>query len=128
MVFCKQWGHYHQERIWAKIQRHTSTSSDEDIKTMLLTKFVIISKIQWCFVNNGGMIFRSSFKRVDFWNLKRHVLQCHINRAVKFNSKLFYPGKLKHMELVKNHCARLSLTIGSKSSLKIMLPLFTKHH
>ena len=23
MVFCKQWGHYHQERIGAKSQRHS---------------------------------------------------------------------------------------------------------
>ena len=40
-----------------------------------------------------------SFRRVDFWNIKRHVLQGHINRAVKLNGKLFYPCKLKLMEL-----------------------------
>ena len=45
----------------AKVQKHSSTSSDENVKTMLLAKLVIISKIQWCFVNNGGIIFMSDF-------------------------------------------------------------------
>ena len=61
MVFCKQWGHYHHERFGAKIQRHSSTSSDENVKTMLLAKLVVILKTQWCFVNNGGIIFMSDF-------------------------------------------------------------------
>ena len=40
-----------------------------------------------------------SFKHVNFGNIKQHVLQCCINRVVKFNGKLFYPCLLKHMEL-----------------------------
>ena len=59
MVFCRQWGHYLHERLWAKVQRHSSTCSGQNIKTMLLAKFVIISQMQGCFVNNEGIIFRS---------------------------------------------------------------------
>ena len=40
-----------------------------------------------------------SFKHVNLGNIKQHVLQCRINRVVKFNGKLFYPCLLKHMEL-----------------------------
>ena len=49
------------QRFWAMVQRHSSTSSDENVKTMVLANFVIISKTQWCFVNNGGIIFMSDF-------------------------------------------------------------------
>ena len=41
--------------------KDSSTSSDENIKTMLLAKFVI-SKTQWCFVNNGGIIITSELR------------------------------------------------------------------
>ena len=60
-VFCKQWGHYHHKRFGARVQRHSSTSSDESVKTMLLAKFVIISKMCCSFVNNGGIILTSDF-------------------------------------------------------------------
>ena len=60
-VFCKQWRNYHHEQFWAKVQRHCSTSSNENIKTMLMARFVIISKMYWRFVNNGGITFTSDF-------------------------------------------------------------------
>ena len=40
-----------------------------------------------------------SFKHTDYWCAKRHVLQCHINRAVKFKDSYIYPCKIKHAEL-----------------------------
>ena len=65
-----------------------------------------------------------SFKHVDFWNIKRHVLQCHINRAVKFNCKLFYPCKLKHMELGNTeryhfHCPVCKTTIFNRQPFSL---------
>ena len=67
-----------------------------------------------------------SFKHVDFWNIKRHVLQCHINRAVQFNGKLFYPCKLKHMELgiterYHFHCPICKTTISNTQPFFLLM-------
>ena len=61
----------------------------------------------------------SSFKHTDYWCAMRHVLQCHINRAVKFKDNYIYPCKIKHAELGISerchfHCPICLKTVFSK--------------
>ena len=50
-------GDFLQRRLWAQVQRYFS--SGKNINTMLLTKFVIVSKVPWYFVNHGEIVIKS---------------------------------------------------------------------
>ena len=95
MVFSKQWGiNYLQEQLWAKVQKHSSTCSGQNIKTMILAKLVTVLKMLWCFVNNGGIIFRDNFgprakDTLAQWFLSFYIqlptLQSDISKLPTFN-------------------------------------------
>ena len=60
---------------WAKGQRLSSISSGQNTETMLLANILIILKMQWCFVNNGGIIFKSELGPRDKTTLASSVVK-----------------------------------------------------